>query len=193
MPEAAKPKARSTRQDWVEAAFEILIDIGVADITVDRIAQKTGVSRGSFYHFFTDRNELLGAILDYWAEHWTYDVREQVAGLELDPATSLLALMKAIRNNRAAEYDAPVRAWALHDARAMKKVAQVDEVRLVFIRSQFEALGFSGLDAENRARLFLHYEMADPAIFYNSSPEDEGVLLEMRHKFLTAKPREQVS
>jgi AcrR family transcriptional regulator len=185
MNQLTQRKSRSTRQDWVIAAFEILIEGGIGEITVDRIAQRTGVSRGSFYHFFSDRNELLQAILDYWAENWTYSVREQVQALELDPATTLLALMRIIRKNHAADYDAPIRAWALHDPKAREVVSQVDEVRLDFIRSQFQELGFSGMDAENRARLFLHYEMADPNMYYNTSPEHESSLLELRHKFLT--------
>jgi AcrR family transcriptional regulator len=188
MAKANKPKARSTRQDWILAAFEILTEYGVANVSVDRIAKRTGVSRGSFYHFFSDRNELLDAILDYWTETWTISVREQVAALGLDPKTTLLALMRIIRANKAAAYDAPVRAWALHDPHAREVVQQVDEARLGFIRSQFLAMGFSGLDAENRARLFLHYEMADPAIHYESTPEDDEILLEMRHEFLTKTP-----
>jgi hypothetical protein len=64
-------------------------------------------------------------------------------------------------------------------------VKEVDEARLAFIQSQFEALGFAGLDAENRARLFVHYEMSAPTMFASLSPErDEQLLLE-RYRFLT--------
>jgi AcrR family transcriptional regulator len=178
MTQSTKRKTRSTRQEWIIAAFEILIESGIASVTVDRIAERIGVSRGSFYHFFSDRDELLQAILEYWAENWTTSVREQVAALGLDPKTTLFALMKFIRANKAADYDAPVRAWALHDAHAREVVRKADEIRLGFIRSQFLAMGFSGLDAENRARLLLHYEMADPAIHYDSTPEDDEILLD---------------
>lgn len=188
MKQATKRKSRSTRQDWVVAAFEILVELGVASVTVDRIAERTGVSRGSFYHFFSDRDELLQAILEYWTENWTTSVRKQVTALGLDPKTTLFALMKFIRANKAADYDAPIRAWALHDSLARKVVKQADEIRLDFIRSQFLNMGFRGLDAENRARLLLHYEMANPAIHYDSTAEDDEILLEMRHDLLTRKP-----
>jgi hypothetical protein len=102
---------------------------------------------------------------------WTYTVRDQVSALGLDPSTTLFALMNAIRSNRAADYDAPIRAWALHDPLAREVVKKVDEARLNFIQAQFEALGFTGLDAENRARLYLHYEMAAPAMFTGLSSE----------------------
>jgi hypothetical protein len=98
----------------------------------------------------------------------------------------LIALIRIIRSNRAAEYDAPFRAWALHDPLAREVLLQVDEVRLETIKTQFEGLGFTDLDAENRARLFLYYEIAAPALFAELSPEQEEKLLVERHRFLTS-------
>ena len=178
-------KARLTRQDWIEAAFERLVHSGVGDITIERLAAKFGVTRGSFYYHFSDRLDLLQEVLAYWADHHTALVREQIEGLQLDPATTLLALMRAIRNSGAADYDAPIRAWALHDPMARKAVKKVDEDRLAFIQSQFEGLGFKGLDAENRARLFLGFEMSAPALFAKPGATRDDELLVERHRFLT--------
>lgn len=179
-------KPRLTRQDWVDAAIELLAEAGIGAVSIEQLATRLGITRGSFYHHFSDRGDLLRAMLDYWAERWTYAVREQIGTLGLDASTTLLALMKAIRSNRAADYDAPIRAWALHDPMAREVVKQVDEARLNFIQSQFEALGFTGVDAENRARLYLNYEMAAPAMFAGPSPEEDERLLMERHRFLTA-------
>jgi AcrR family transcriptional regulator len=181
-----QPKPRRTRGDWIDAAIELLTKAGIGAVSVERLGTKLGVTRGSFYHHFADREHLLRAMLDYWAQRWSYAVRAQIAALGLDPSTTLFALMRAIRNNRAADYDAPFRAWALHDPLARAVVEQVDQARLEFIRTQFEALGFTGLDAENRARLYLHYEMAAPAMFAGLSPEQDEQLLVERHRFLTS-------
>lgn len=179
-------RQRLTRQDWIDATIELLAEAGIGAVSVDRLAKNLGVTRGSFYHHFSDRGDLLRALLEHWAQRWTYGVRDQIGTLGLDASTTLLALMKAIRSNRAAAYDAPIRAWALHDPLAQEAVRHVDQVRLEFIRSQFEALGFHGLDAENRARLYLHYEMAAPAMFAGPSPDVDEQLLMERHRFLTA-------
>jgi len=183
----AKPRvrARLTRQDWIDAAIKLLAEEGIGAVSIEGLATRLGITRGSFYHHFSARADLLQAMLAYWAQRWTYDVREQIAALGLDPSTTLLALMKAIRSNRAADYDAPFRAWALHDPLAREVVEQVDRARLAVILQQFEALGFKGLDAENRARLFLHFEMAAPAMFAGPSPERDEELLKERHRFLT--------
>jgi len=178
-------KRRLTRQDWIEAAIEQLSVAGIGTVSIEQLAANLNVTRGSFYHHFNAREDLLKAMLDYWAQRWTYDVRDQITALNLDPATTLLALMRAIRSNHAADYDAPFRAWALHDPLARRVVEDVDRVRLAIIQSQFVALGFRGSNAENRARLFLYYEAAAPAMFNRpSQKQDEQLLLE-RHQFLT--------
>lgn len=185
MSQKRQSKPRLTREDWIKAAFDKLTASGIGEVTIDRLADGLGITRGSFYHHFSDRSELLQAVLAYWADHWTHTVRTQIENLRLDPATNLLALMRAIRSNGAADFDAPIRAWALHDPMAREVVQQVDEERLSFIRAQFEALGFAGVDAENRARLYLGFEMSAPAMFAGPKPElDEQLLIE-RHRFLT--------
>jgi AcrR family transcriptional regulator len=180
-----QPKPRLTRQDWIDAAIQQLLAAGIGAVSVEQLATRLGVTRGSFYHHFADREDLLRATLNYWAQRWTYDVRDQLSALGLDPGTTLLALMRAIRSKGAADYDAPFRAWALHDPVARDVVRQVDAVRLGYIQSQFEALGFVDLDAENRARLFLYYVVAEPAIFTSPSAERDEELLKERHRFLT--------
>jgi AcrR family transcriptional regulator len=178
-------KQRLNRQDWIDAALDLLIEGGIGAVSVDQLASRLNITRGSFYHHFADRNELLRVLLDHWAEHWTYEVIDRLAKLGLDPATTLLALMRAIRNDKLADLDAPFRAWALHDPMARDVARQVDEARLEFIRSNFAALGFKELDAETRARLFQHYEMVAPAMFAKPTPELDEKLLHERYRLLT--------
>jgi len=118
MRNVTEAKPRLTRQDWIDAALTQLTLAGIGSVRIEQLATSLGVTRGSFYHHFTAREDLLQAMLEYWAQRWTYEVRDQIAALDLEPATTLLALMKAIRKNRAAEFDAPFRAWALHDPMA---------------------------------------------------------------------------
>jgi AcrR family transcriptional regulator len=186
-----KPTPRLGRQDWINAAIEELAAAGIGSVSIENLASRLEITRGSFYHHFSDRQELLQAMLGHWAEEWTYSVRDQVAALGLDPGNTLLVLLRTIRSNRAAELDAPIRAWALHDDMAREVLAKVDEARMGIIHEQFLALGFAGLEAENRARLFLYYEIASPSFFFRHSAEDQDELLLERHRFLTTARVEQ--
>lgn len=180
-----EPRPRLGRQDWIDAGIELLSLSGIGSVTIEGLASRLRITRGSFYHHFSDRKELLHAMLEHWANEWTYAVRDQIVSLGLDPANTLLALLRRIRHNHAAELDAPVRAWALHDEMARDVVSRVDAARLEIVLDQFLALGFEGLDAENRARLFLYYEIAAPAIFRRHAVDDRDRLLVERHRFLT--------
>jgi AcrR family transcriptional regulator len=181
-----KGKPRLDRQDWLDAALGALVAGGIAAVTMEKVAAELGVTRGSFYHHFRDRAELLDELLDYWVANWTVAVRDDVAALGLDPRSTLLALMRTIAHRKAAEYDVVFRAWALHDGRAREVLTRVDALRVEYMTSLFLAMGFEGLEAENRARLALYYEMAQPAVFSAPTEEQKDLLLVERHRFLTA-------
>lgn len=185
MNRAKQPRTRLKREDWIDSALEVLVEDGVGAVTIDRLAQRLGVTRGSFYHHFDGRQSLLDALLKNWADSTTYEILDRIEKLRLDPATSLLALLRTIRSEGAARFDAVFRAWALHDARAAEVFKEVDANRQELVRSLFAALGFEGIDLENRARLFYYYEVADAMFLEQDEPMSEERLLE-RVRFLTA-------
>ena len=165
--------------------MEVLMEQGVASVTIDRLAGLLGVTRGSFYYHFEDRADLLKAMLDYWEGSYTSRIREDVASLRLPPSEALLVLIRTIRNRDAAKYDVAFRAWALHDPIARERLKKIDKFRLDFIRDLFSDLGFERLDAEMRARLYLYYEMTEPSMFAPQTPDLQEKLIEARHKLLT--------
>jgi len=185
MKDLSKPKLRLSRRNWLEAALELLHNDGVNAVTVEALASKLGITRGSFYHHFKDRKDLSTEMLEYWNRKWTVEIRDDIAALGLDGLQSLVALGNLIRHRKAAGYDVAVRAWAVHDDHAREAVKEADKIRLEFIRSQFERIGFKGLDLENRSRLFLYYAMTEPAFLV--PPDEEAALLldQIRFDFLT--------
>ena len=124
-----RPKPRLNRRDWLDTALRVLVYEGIHAVTIERLASSLGVTRGSFYHHFKDRSELQRALLEYWQTEATERIMEQVAVLQLDPGTTLLALSRAIRHSKAAQYDVAFRNWALHDNYAMELVRNTDEMR----------------------------------------------------------------
>ena len=185
MKNPSKPKPRHSRSSWLEVALELLQNDGINAVTVDALAVQLGITRGSFYHHFKDRNDLSKETLEYWKEKWTAEIRDDITSLGLDGLQSLTALLNLIHRRKRADYDSAIRAWAIHDEQAREVVGEADKIRLDFIRSQFEKIGFKGLDLENRSRLFLYYAMTEPAFF---DPPDESTaqkLDQVRLNFLT--------
>ena len=60
-----------TRDDWEEAAYRALLEGGSLAVSVAPLADRLGVTRGSFYHYFDSREELLAAALARWEERAT--------------------------------------------------------------------------------------------------------------------------
>lgn len=62
------PKGLRTRARIVEAAATLIHDRGVADTTLEDVKAAAEVSGSQLYHYFSDKNELVRAVIDYQAD-----------------------------------------------------------------------------------------------------------------------------
>jgi TetR/AcrR family transcriptional repressor of nem operon len=61
-------KGTATRGRIVEAAAELMFVNGVAGTTLDQVRDAAGVSSSQIYHYFTDKDALVKAVIDYQNE-----------------------------------------------------------------------------------------------------------------------------
>lgn len=61
-------KGRATRRRVVQAATRIVIEKGVAAMSLDDVGERARVSRSQLYHYFEDRDDLLCAVVDATTE-----------------------------------------------------------------------------------------------------------------------------
>jgi AcrR family transcriptional regulator len=81
-------KTRLSRERWIEAALAALAEGGVAAIAVEPLAARLGVTKGSFYWHFRDRDELLAAALQEWVRVGTEQLIERLDAIP-DPRKRL--------------------------------------------------------------------------------------------------------
>lgn len=60
----AKKKTRNTRGKIIDAAWKLFYRQGYDDTTVEEIIEESGTSRGSFYHYFQGKDDLLSTLAD---------------------------------------------------------------------------------------------------------------------------------
>ena len=180
-------KNRLSRDAWLQRALEVLREEGIQGVRIERLARDLGVTKGSFYWHFEDRDDLWRSILEFWSEKYTDTVVENEAFRGEDPAADLLAAMSKVRKEGLEAYELAVRAWADHDEMAEKAVQEVYARRTRFVESFFKRLGFRGAEAELRARMMLCYLSWEPSLHPEDSQQRRMKLLKMQIELLTKK------
>ena len=66
----SKRAARNTRSRIVSAAWELFYENGYDDTTVDDIVERSGTSKGSFYHYFAGKDALLSSLSTLFDEKY---------------------------------------------------------------------------------------------------------------------------
>jgi AcrR family transcriptional regulator len=143
-------KGKVSRDDWTMAALRALARGGVAAVAVDRLARGLGVTRGSFYWHFADREALLVAALETWELHATTEVVAAVRALDDAWARARALFAEALGSEEIAGLEPALAAQTSHPAIAAV-VARVTEARLSFLAEIFTDLGFGPQDARHRA------------------------------------------
>lgn len=136
---------------WVEAGLKALADDGVIGVRIATIAERLGVTKGSFYWHFRNHREYLEAILEAWQRSGTSDVIAAIEDLGGDAATRLRNLfrMSLASDGRATQ---AVQAWAKSDPLAAKAFGEIMRRRIDYVERLFRELGFSRQEAAARAR-----------------------------------------
>ncbi|MGI8336064.1 TetR/AcrR family transcriptional regulator [Actinomadura scrupuli] len=143
---------RRTRRDWIEAAYAALARDGERGITVNGLAARLGVTKGSFYWHFPDRAALVQALLDRWA----YERTDELLAVDLGgtgPADRLRRMHELGRE--VAPIDRAMRLWAENDPKVAEAVRHADESLIGHLTAILGELGFPPDDAGLRAVMML--------------------------------------
>jgi len=180
-------KSRLNRDSWLALALEILAQEGRTKIKIEDLAERLGVTRGSFYAHFSDRRDFNNSIAVYWAETLT---SKALANLRLGKGSAqerLLILIQRIKDDDLPKYDIVMRAWALDEPLIADQVERVDRERYEYIKSLFAEMGFTGNDLEMRTMIFQAYHSLSPALFGSFFEENRFKHEKIRHQFFTQK------
>lgn len=163
--EAEPGRATLTPDTWIDAATQVLVDQGIDHVRVDVLATQLGVTRGSFYWHFRDREDLLRRVLQAWRVRATDALTRRLAVAQGDPKAQLRDVISLPHRGRAAaraaRIELAIRAWARRDAMARAALDEADASRIEYHRNIFEALGFEAREAQLRAFVLYSCEVAE--------------------------------
>ena len=170
---------RLSRDQWLGQALDILAAEGQAKLRIDTICKALGVTKGSFYWHFKDRDDFVRSVVKFWSEHFTDPVVQQISQLGGSAQDRLKALLRKVSEGDFARYDVSIRAWAAQDPELVAGVVKtVDKGRLAFCGSLFKEMGFDAREAEMRARACVAYLSYEASVLVKSSKKDRPKMLD---------------
>ena len=141
---------RLTREKWADAALLLLSREGIGAVSIERLSTDLGVTKGSAYHHFRSRDDLVQLALARWEHQATAAIIDELSSIG-PPVDRLRAILSASIGRDPAlglEYliiSAP-------DAVAAPYIARVTIARVEFLEQIYRDFGLNARRAAIWAR-----------------------------------------
>jgi AcrR family transcriptional regulator len=139
-----------TAADWAEAALQLIAEAGLGALTVDALAARLGVTKGSFYWHFKGRSELLAAALGRWEQRAT---AEAITGLSAvtDARQRLYLMLHAATQAPRSRSLYAALAEAADDPIVRRVLNRVASARIEYLETCYRELGLAPPQAKAKA------------------------------------------
>ena len=139
--------------NWLRAAENRLAQHGIESVRVEVLARDLGVSKGSFYWHFQDREELLAKMF----ERWEKDENDWLDETVITPkaAARWARFVHHCTDLQLARLESAMRTWSRRDERIAARISAIEKKRIAHIASVLRAIGFVAPAAESRAEITL--------------------------------------
>ncbi|MDH3688342.1 MAG: TetR/AcrR family transcriptional regulator [Gammaproteobacteria bacterium] len=174
---------RLTREDWIRGALDLLSTAGVEGVKIVPLAERLGVTSGSFYWHFKNRRELYDALVDYWGRELTDAAIEATKPIE-PPEERIWRLMEQVMVEGLARFDLAIWHWAQSDKAVEKVFNRALKKRFAYAKWMFIQAGFVEAQAEARGRLMVVYMMGESTLI-NDAASKRKRLLRLKYEILT--------
>lgn len=127
-----------SKRNWLDTGLKILDQVGLKGLTIDGMARKLRLTKGSFYHHFKNMADFELQLLKYWANQYL-----TTEGSLPDDSRERLALLDTLMGETFNQMTGPevaIRMWAQQDQRARSFVERVDTFRRQLLLEIFRSL-----------------------------------------------------
>ena len=139
--------------DWIRVAFARLAAEGLDAVRIELLARDLGVSKGSFYWHFHDREELLAKMFDRWEKDELDWIDETVVTPKA--AARWARFVRHCTDPQLARLESAMRTWSRRDDRIASRITVIEKQRIAHIASVLRAIGFAAALAESWAEITL--------------------------------------
>ena len=151
-PRRGRAHARLSAADWERGALEMIAQEGVGALAVEALARRLGVTKGSFYWHFKNREALLQAALNRW-EADDGELQQHIGAAGDPPRERLGALFRWVSGEAQAHRIYAALLQALDHQLVQPTMTRVSQRRMDFLETAFREAGLDPGAARHRARL----------------------------------------
>jgi AcrR family transcriptional regulator len=154
---ATKPVARSERPtlsaaDWEQAAVELIAEKGVQAVAIEPLARRMGITKGSFYWHFPNRESLLEQALRRWEEHDARNLNKSLGEIN-QPRDRLISFFRRVGKEKLTHEVYSALCAAAGHPQVEPVLERVANRRMAHLSCAFREMGMPEVQANNQARL----------------------------------------
>ncbi len=141
---------RKTRHSWLDAGLQALASEGPDGLRIMLIAEKLGVTKGSFYWHFKNLAEYQLAVLGQWEHSHTEQIIERVEHAGGNARAKLYNLATTVTSDFS--LGRAIRSWSLANQDVSQVQARVDQKRIEYTAKLLREAGWSKDEALTAGR-----------------------------------------
>jgi len=177
-------RKRYSKEQWLKKSLKAISGKGYGRVVIDRIVTSLGVTKGSFYWHFKDRNDFIEHLVTYWDENFTKNVMLHIGEAKGDASERLIELINFVTRKQLARYDTAILALAHNEPQVSNQIAEVFESRIKFVASLFAEMGYKGLDLELRSRMVVTFMSQEQNILSQKPVKEQARLIKKAYDLL---------
>lgn len=158
---------RFSRSDWLKLAARLLGEEGPSAITIERMTEVAGRTRGSFYHHFQSREGFLVALMDWWRAQLMEGYDDTF--LTASSQDTLRACMREAPLSWDPRFERGIRQLAVAEPIVAATLSGIDEMRIAGVAAMIARLRPDVDDPESLA--FIQYAVV-VGLQWLLSPDD---------------------
>ena len=179
-----------TRRRWLQEGLALLEEAGAEALTIESLTSRLDVTKGSFYHHFTNYQDFQESLLVFWEEEGTLRI-VQLAEKEASPPEKLARVLRA--SLHPSRLDVALRAWALQDEQVRVHQQRIDQQRLEYLEALVFATRADHLYAQQLARVLYSLYVGSQHIIPPIEGEDLSALYQLVQQWFTKESQECLS
>jgi len=129
---------RFSKTNWLELGQSLLKAEGPGVLTIERLTEAAGKTRGSFYHHFQTRDAFLEAMIENWQSKSLTSLAERLNAEETIEGKR--SIMRGVSMEWDGAFERQLRILAAQEPLVARLLAQVDELRIQGLTSMIALL-----------------------------------------------------